>query len=85
VQLLLLLHLQLHGTPAPFSLLEDLQLSLTADTAQGAPVTKVGPVTQFHFYDLHMLSGFMLSFVKEQQHPSCGYQTEGLLPRCCSS
>lgn len=41
VPLVLMLSLQLHGTAAPLSLLGDLQLSMTAHTGQGAPVTQV--------------------------------------------
>lgn len=41
VQLKLVLSLQLHGIPAPVQLLQELQLSLTAHTPEGGPVTQV--------------------------------------------
>lgn len=41
VQLVLMLSLQLHGTPASLSLLQDTRLSLTAHTSDGGSVTQV--------------------------------------------
>jgi hypothetical protein len=45
VPLLLQLALQLHGTPAPLQLLQDVTLRLTATTQEGAEVTEVCCVT----------------------------------------
>lgn len=41
LQLLLHLNLQLHGTPAPLALLQDLQLSITAHTSEDGRLTQV--------------------------------------------
>jgi hypothetical protein len=58
LQLLLLLNLQLHGTPAPLALLQDLQLSITAHTSEDGRVTQV---SQRHVFEKKVLWGLRSS------------------------
>jgi hypothetical protein len=55
-QLLLLLNLQLHGTAALLGLLQDMQLTITAHTSEGGPVTQVRWNSRAGLYQLCSLA-----------------------------